>query len=324
MSGAKGFTEAELEALSPEERAAIEEYEVDDETGGEDTTEGGEDTTEGAGGDDTTKGGDDTTKGGDDTTAGGQDTPAGGNDSIEGSESVIVDDDDISYVPSMKVSGNIDELKTQLTELNTKKTELADKLKAGDITQEEYMEQSDQLNDSISDKKSDIRREEDAIEFNKNQEANLWQHQQDQFFKTEDGKLIAGNHMLLAAFDSKVRQLAGDDANKDKSGSWFLKVAAVEVKKVMLGAFPAKEPGKGGDDTMKGAGGDGKDKGNGRKPNLKEIPTTLSQLPAAETDDPSKADEFAYLDKLQGSELEDELAKMERSDPAKYDRYLKA
>jgi hypothetical protein len=319
MSGAKGFTEAELANLSDEERAAIEAYDVDDTTdddldaGGNDTVAGGEDTTAGADGDDTTTGGED-------TTAGGEDTTKGGDDTIQGAGGDVLEDDETPYVPTMKVNGNLDELKTSLDTLTKEKADLNEKFKSGDITQEDYMEQSDKLNDTIADKKSDIRREEEAIEFNKNQEENVWRHQVDQFFKTPDGKIIEANPMLTAAFDSKVRELGADDANKDKTGPWFLKTAAAEVKKLMAGAFETKDPKENkGKDDEKGKGG-----GNNRKPDLSGIPKTLSNLPAAADDDTTKGDEFGYLDKLEGSELEDELAKMERSDPAKYDRYLKA
>lgn len=118
---------------------------------------------------------------------------------------------------------------------------------------------------------------------------------------------------LNVAFDDALKQLAAVKENEDKDEAWYLREAHKMVKKDLgLVAKPATGEDKGGKKT------------EGRKPKLALV-HDLGKIPDAgdvEGDESPEGDaEFAYLDKLSGLDLEDAIARM--SDE-KQERYARA
>lgn len=235
------------------------------------------------------------------------------------------DEDEVDFgdgfVSLMKINGNSEQLKTDIETAEQEKATLKKQYDDGELDLDAYLEKREALTSKISDFKADLRNEERAIEHNRHAHEQRWQYEQDRFFESATGKVIAENPMLLAAFDTAVKTLGGDEKNNSQSGPWFLKEAAKQVRALAPGLFPGAPKEEGKKDIE--AKPDKKATAAGKKPDLSTIPPNLGDLPTAAEDDAGGDDEFAYLEKLKGVDYEDALAKLEK-DPAKYQRFLEA
>jgi hypothetical protein len=206
---------------------------------------------------------------------------------------------------------NVDEAKTQLTELTGKRTALAEQLQNGDIDFAEYDSKSNELNDQIADLKSDIKTAENEMARQKSAEQALWDRQCKAFFAehgTKEGKggLYDHGELRYQALNAAVIKIANDPANGNKSGRAILRMAHQQL--LDQGIVP---PAKTEQANGKGAAAATKVKA---KP---EVPT-LASAPAAEMSDTDPNDRFATFDNLPQHELEKALSKLSDSEMQAY------
>lgn len=129
-----------------------------------------------------------------------------------------------------------------------------------------------------------------------------WKWEQERFFGAEKNAETYKDPIVLAALDAQVKQLANDPANSKNAAGWFLEEADRLVR-ARFGSTKAEAT---------------KPNQKPRQPDLSVVPKTLAGLPAAELPETGDA-EFAYLDKLDGLDLENAIAKMT---PEQERRYL--
>ncbi len=212
------------------------------------------------------------------------------------------------FNPRIEVEA-VEDYDGKMTAFDEQKAGLLNQFNDGDIDMSEYQEQRDVIEKDIRKLERDNDRAINAAEQNSNSNLQRWQWEQDRFFGDEANKIYKDNTMLASAFDTRVKELAADENNGNRSMQWFLEEADRNVRAVMLGKSAPVVV-------------DDKDKNNGKRPaaDLSKIPPNLGDVPAADLNEAGDDAEFAFLDKLDGMEFEAALAKMSQ---AQADRYLK-
>lgn len=316
-----GIRDDELEGLSEEERAAL--ADDDDEidalrkiAGGdddEDDDDGGDDG-DGNGSDDDA--GDDAGSGENAASDPGSDS-AGAADAAEaagaaGGETptAAASSPAAEFIPQLNAEAP-EGLADKIAELDTRATDLAAKFKDGEIDLPEFMAQKDAIDRQRIDLTMQVKQAEWAKAQNESTQAQRWRWEQERFFGQDSAKVYQ-DPILLAAFDASVKGLANAAANASRPAAWFLEEADRQVR----ARFNLGRENKPAGDENKPAG-DGKKAAANRQPDLSKAPKTLANLPAAEIPE-SGADEFAYLDKLDGIALEVALRKLTPEQEARY------
>lgn len=323
------LTDDEKANLSPEELAAIEGDEDSrselEEIAKGDESEGvegkGESSKDGEG-DDDRGGATDAEAIGDDKDGkeGGQDDKGGNAGEEDQDEAASTD-----FMPRM-VSEDVSKLTEQLNTIMDQKKALDTDFENGDLKHAEYMQKRDELSAQETGLRLQVSQAQFAENQNKSTAEQRWEWEQDRFF--EDHEIYTKDRLMHAALDAAVKDLAGNKDNAGKSERWFLNEAHRQVsRRFKLEAAPTDKEGDGGKDKGEGDGAETQGQGQGKpkskagaKPDLKGIPKTLGNLPAAEDND-AAASEFAALDKLTGMEYEEALARLT---PEQQERYAKA
>lgn len=282
------FTDEELEGLSESERAALEDDDGQDDTTVDDQgslDDDGDDT--GGTGDDGDDDGDD--KGDDQQPA----TPP--NPAANAAERTA--DQPPEFQPHHDAPP-LEESRAKLDDISAKKSELRTKLNEGDIGLDEYTEQYDALSRDERQTERDMWRAEEAQKVEKQR----WEWEQEKFFSAPENTIYKDKYALVA-LDTAVKDLARDPKNAGRPDGWFL----TEADKLIRDRFNFGQPAKGQQNQRQNQQG------------RKDIPPTLSGMPAAEQPDVGGGDEFSHLDRLEGFDLEAALAKMT---PEQQERYL--
>ena len=199
----------------------------------------------------------------------------------------------------------------QLAQLLDQRKSIREQYRNGDISAEDKDKAEDEINDRIA----DIRAARQNAQFveNFNQQA----AEQDYLrtlksvkadIRDTDGIDYDKNPMLLANWDAKVRALASDPKNADRSGEWYLReahkqvLAEVDATAAALGYKRTTERRPGPRDPVRDALSD-------RRP-ADTRAKSLAALPAAAQDTGREGREFAHLDDLSGEDLELAVARM--------------
>lgn len=200
----------------------------------------------------------------------------------------------------------------QVAALSTEESALADQFKAGDIDFDEFRAKTAELNQRRLELSHAEVKAEISQEMNAQTAEQVWHDTIAGFMAkvatSEGGIDYAKDAAKQRDLDTFVKVLASDDANEDKSMEWFLAEAHKRVQALhgIGGKMPDPTPGGG--------------KPEPRRADLSALPATLAQVPGA--DGPGDiGDEFADIDRLDGMELEDAIAKMS---PAQREKYLAA
>jgi hypothetical protein len=226
-----------------------------------------------------------------------------------GDEGAAGDDDDMAgdLVTELAVVPveNYDE---KMAAFKEQKAELRKKLDDGDLDLTQYEEQKDAIVQQETELLIKQNAAISAAQQNQHMAIRQWEREQKHFFSKEENKIYEDKY-IGAALNQAVKDLANDPKHADKPGLFFLQ----EADRIIREKFGKPAPAKINKDE-----GKGKDKG-GRKPDLSGVPKTLGGIPAAETTD--TAAEFAHLEGLNGIELEAALARMPKEQA---DRYLRS
>lgn len=316
-------SEAMLATLTPEERAAIEEDDLSptekaalEELAGDDD---GDDDDDESGNDDDGKV--------DDAAAAKDDEAKGDAKAGESAEAATADDDEDDDEPAQKFAPRYkvelpEDFADQVKALDKSELALAKKFKAGEMEAEEFIAEQK----ALAGKRGALQKLQDKAEtfeeLNKQSAEQEWQHSIHTFMrkvKKVDGIDYQKDTEKQADFDTFVKALAAKPENANKDYDWFLSTAHKRVK--VLHGIADKVETKGKEEGKADAKPDAKAAAKAaRKPNLAAIPKTLAHVPGG--DGPGDVnDEFVELDKLDGIEYEQALARMT---PAQREKYLKA
>jgi len=177
------------------------------------------------------------------------------------------------------------------------KAELREQLNNGDIDLDQYEAKKDEISDEETTLRIKQASAENAARQNAHIDSKRWEWEQEQFFG-DKRNAIYKDKIVMAALNAAVIDLANDPKNANQKGNFFLN----EADKIVRERFGA-------------ASSTGK---QNRQPDLSKIPKTLSNLPAADTEQ-ENGGEFAHLEKLSGMDLEYAVAKLS---PEQVQRYL--
>lgn len=194
----------------------------------------------------------------------------------------------------------------QVQALAEEDSALADKFKSGEIDFDAFRAQSTELNNrrhelSMAKVKADI-----ASEIGEQTAEASWQDTINSFMaktKKDEGIDYRKDKAKEKDLDIFVKVLAAEDENADKPMNWFLSEAHRMVRAKHGIAAPAPTtPGK----TKK------------RTPPVGQIPKTLAGVPGTDGPGDIGGDEFQELDRLEGMELEEAVARLSPAARAKY------
>jgi len=300
----------DMEGLSDEERAALEDDddeseilkgiagddEADDEKGDDD--DGGEDDPAAAGADDAGDADDDV---GDAGTAAAADADAGAAKQDDGPAAAdkVAPEFQPEFQPEFRA--DVPEgLEEKLAGLDTRTAELLEKFKSGEIELPDFMAQKGEIDAERLQLTLAAEQARWAKSQNEDARAQRWKWEQERFFGQEKAAIYK-DPLLLAALNASVKQVAAAPENANKPSSFFLEEADRQVRKRF----------------NMGADAGGQSKSKTKQPDLSGVPKTLANLPSADMAE-TGADEFAYLDKLDGIALERALAKLTPEQEARY------
>lgn len=316
MSSAE-FDKDSMANLTDEERAAIEDTEFSPEevaamqavadADGDDGEDGGEGADE-SGADPATVSGDDAAE-----NASEDPGPAADANSDAALEKKAVPSPDEGKAPEFQPRYQAalpDDYESSVAALKEDKRALSEKFKAGDIEVDDYTAQMEALDDR-RDELNDIRvRAAIAQDMNTQTTAQQWQFTIDRFAKAvarDENIDYRADLEKQADLDTFVKALAANSKNADKDMDWFLNEAHRRVK-ALHGIGP----------TAPGARAPVVPVKPSRPAPTTSIPATLAQVPGS--DGPGDlGGEFSDLDKLEGMDYEQAIAKMT---PVQRERFL--
>jgi len=216
-------------------------------------------------------------------------------------------EDDEGFTPQYQAEP-VEGYDYKMKDIADRKKELRQQYKDGDLDLDEYEDQRDAIEDEALQLREANLKATMSAEQSQQAGAQRWQWEQDRFFRVEKNKIYQDDPLIGSAFDTAVRSLGNDEKNSNRPMSWFLEEADRMIRERFT--IPA------GKDTDKDKGKQNKR----RHSDKRKIPPNLGDLPAADIAETGGSDEFAKLEKLDGMELEKALSKM--SD-AEQERYLK-
>ena len=213
---------------------------------------------------------------------------------------------DTAEVPSAKPKPLFDttlpdDIEAQFAAIKAKKTELNNKFDEGDMTVAEHQAAIDDLNDRHQDLREAKFRASLAQEAQKSQEANTWEQSCNDFLSKHPD--ISGDELKYNSFDVAVRMTTNDPSNSGLSGPAMLEKAYARWTASFGGATQTTTQ------TPKG-----------ERPAVKSIVPNIGSLPAADISE-TDTSRFKALDDLIDSDplrYQDELMKLSASDRAAY------
>jgi len=249
----------------------------------------------------------------------GDGTDAGANDDQAAAGAVDDADPDKAAAPAAEAAPVIteefqpefkaavpDDIAAKLTDIDDRTKALMTKFKDGDIELPDFMEQKAELDNEKLQLSIAARQAEWAQQQNTDSREQRWKWEQERFFSQDKASIYKDDKdpIALAALNATVKQLASDPANNRRPPGWFLEEADRRVReRFNLGGATKAAP-----DTPKKPASE---------PDLSKVPKTLANLPAADISE-TGSDEFAYLEKLDGIELEQALRKLTPEQEARY------
>lgn len=302
------FTDDELELLTEEEREGLldeDEEEGDEDENGDDGDADDGDADKGAAGDNDA-----------DADSGEADVADEANDGSKpaaedndgDADADAADDDDIETASQSSVTAQLEvpaDVDQKLTELRNQRKELRAKWRDGELSDEEFDEQDDKLQQDLVQTHARVEAIKTQNEIQARNAVKTWLKDTVPAFLQQHPEYQPGT-IRYEKLDRAVRELQRDTENKfDPS---ILAKAHKKVAEQIAAEFGVKTPPS-----------QGKKPDGGKK---RDLPPTLHNVPAADATDTDDGGEFAYLDRLSEKDpiaFETALAKLS---PEQYDRYL--
>lgn len=221
----------------------------------------------------------------------------GGDESTESAAPAITE----QFQPEFKAV-EVEGITEKLAELDTRTAALNEKFKSGEIELPDFMAQKSAIDTDRLNLTVEARQAEWAKQQNADSREQRWKWEQERFFSTEKATLYK-DEIALGALNAAIKKLANDPANDRRPPGWFLEEADRNVRERFGQSVKKDDP-----TAAKKAA---------REPDVSKLPKTLANLPAADISE-TGSDEFAYLEKLDGLELEQALRKLTPEQEARY------
>lgn len=213
-----------------------------------------------------------------------------------------------TFVPRMPAPEARD-FDAELNAIDVKKQDLIKKWGGGDMSDEDYATETSRVDRETQQIIRAQTRAELAADFNTQAQTDLWTQQQEEFLEENpDYQPVKGKvNARFVLLDATVKQMATDSKYAHRSGAYVLREAkkAVEAEFGVAKGEPAPKPAAPAR----------------AKPDLRAVPKTLAHVPAASDDSNANPDdEFAHIDNLDGIDQERAIAALT---PEKQDAYLR-
>lgn len=188
------------------------------------------------------------------------------------------------------------------------KVELRKQLNEGDLSLDDYDAKKDEIVAQEQELREQKLKADIATEQNEQNATARWSWEQERFF-ADKNNAIYKDKLVMAAFDTAVRDLGNDEANANRNGAWFLNKAN-EMVRERFNMGKAAEVVTPKEETPP--------KDTSRKPDLSVVPKTLSHLPAADVAKTGEVGEFDHIDRLTGLELERAVSRLSEAERERY------
>lgn len=193
--------------------------------------------------------------------------------------------------PVYAVDGDAEKARERMDAIDAERKDLHQKADDGEISMSEYGASLDRLNDEKAELVANLRANALVGELNKTNIETDWATANDRFFAAN--KDLKDNPVLFGAINANLQRLSAEGELEGLSYAEQIEKAAQEVRSA-FGAQKKEDP-KPGNKTAE----------------IKQFPQTLGDVPSAGTGDEDLiGGEFSELDKLDGLELEDALARL--------------
>lgn len=195
----------------------------------------------------------------------------------------------------------------KMTTFKDQKAELRKQLNDGDLSLDDYDAKKDEIVAQEQELREQKLKADIAADQNEQNAVARWKWEQEKFFADESNSIYK-DKLVMAAFDTAVRDLGNAEENANRNGAWFLNKANEMVReRFNMGKAAEVVPPK-----------ETPPKESGRKPDLSVVPKTLSHLPSADVAKTGEVGEFDYLDRLTGLELEKGVSRLSEAERARY------
>jgi hypothetical protein len=199
------------------------------------------------------------------------------------------------------VAPPVEKFDERIGALDQRASDAGEKFKAGDLSFEELQAETKAVERERGELEAAKLKADIASEQQVQTAEQRWQWEINRFYRRvekDEGVKYTGSSLLLAALDTRVKELANVKENADKDSTWFLEEAHRQVK-AELGI---------GKKAAAGARARGADRAAGAEDHAAELDGGDAVV-----------SDFAELEKLEGLELENALARLPKHEA---DRYL--
>lgn len=187
----------------------------------------------------------------------------------------------------------------RIEQIKNELDELGEKVEEGEIDLVEYNKLNNQLVEEREDIKSYLRDEQRNQQASQNDINQRWEQASNEFLAVPGNDIVANNQMVQDAFMSACRSINQGSEAQQNGFLWVMN----QAKSQMIDAGF----------TFKGVESEKK---QAKRHTDVDVPTTLGDVPANTPND--SGGEFDYLDKLEGLEYEEEIAKLTPEQEARY------
>lgn len=190
----------------------------------------------------------------------------------------------------------------KMSSLKEQKAELRKQLNDGDLSLDDYDAKKDEIVAQEQELREQKLKADIAADQNEQNAMARWKWEQEKFF-ADESNAIYKDKLVMAAFDTAVRDLGNAKENANRNGAWFLNKANEMVReRFNMGKAVEVVP----------------PKDSSRKPDLSVVPKTLSHLPSADMAKTGEVSEFDYLDRMDGLDLEHAVGRLSEAERARY------
>lgn len=208
----------------------------------------------------------------------------------------------------------------RIKELEGKRETLDTDFDDGELTSQEYRQQLREIENEERELRDQAFKANIAQEMQENRQKTAWQNTVNSFLDEND--VYKQSRALYRELNDTVIEIANSEEAAKMTGDQILAEAHKRVSSDPALA-PVFERGQSkqdaGDDDKGKQEGKGKD---GKKLERRNVPPTLANVPASDMTDAEEGGRFAKLDKMDGLELESELAKLSATNPKLVEDYL--
>lgn len=208
----------------------------------------------------------------------------------------------------------------RIKELEGKRETLDTDFDDGELTSQEYRQQLREIENEERSLRDQAFKAQIAQEMQETQQKAAWQNTVNTFL--DDNEVYRQSRALYRELNDTVIEIANSEEAAKMTGDQILQEAHKRVSADPALA-PVFERGKdkedAGDDDKGKQDGKGKDD---KRLERRNVPPTLANVPASDMTDAEEGGRFAKLDKMDGLELESELARLYSTNPKLVEDYL--